>query len=232
LSVEAALSRARERCSGLRRVSTGDKANPEDYNQLVDCAEALLEGALALGLAGGTPEWAPILDIGRLDYMIVGEPRRLVTLYKLPEVLDWRVVEYKPVYGYLSETDVRALAKEVNMASGYETLKEELPLLRFGSRLTSDYWNRLTELVWRLAEDSGLPFRPVVKGGDLSAVAARRAMPSARRPGASAVLASTSSSTSAPLLSSLAARKAVTASRASASRAAARLESSIRVEGA
>jgi len=156
-------------CLNLRRVKTGEKASPEDYNQLVDCIEKLLELALNIGLGGTLPHWAPILDIGKLDYMIVGEPLRDVNLYKIPFNKLPSVFMIKPIYGYLSETDLALLTTAVNSESHYLDLKEPLPRLKFGDKLTSDYWNQLATLVWKIAERSGLPYRFLSLGPDARA---------------------------------------------------------------
>jgi len=159
MSLQDIYEGAKETCLNLKRVKTGEKASPQDFNQLVDCIEKMLELALNIGLGGALPYWAPILDIGKLDYMIVGEPIRDVNLYKIPFNKLPSVFMIKPVYGYLSETDLALLTTAVNSESHYLDLKESLPRLRFGNKLTSDYYNQLSMLVWKIAERSGLPCR-------------------------------------------------------------------------
>ncbi|PUA31326.1 MAG: hypothetical protein B7O98_09470 [Zestosphaera tikiterensis] len=156
-------------CQNLKRVKTGEKASPEGYNQLVDCIEKLLELALNIGLGGRVPYWVPVLDIGKLDYMIVGEPRRDVSLRRLPEYLYWRYFEIKPVYGYLHENDLKFLTMTVNSESKYLNLKEPIPFPKFGEKLSSDYWNVIASLIWKIAEDSGLPYRFMSLEPDLGA---------------------------------------------------------------
>jgi len=168
MSVQGIFGEVKEVCINLKRVKIGEKASPGDYNQLVDCIEKLLELSLQIGLGGALPYWAPILDVGKLDYMIVGEPRKDVTNRRIPEKIG-KYFEIKPVYGYLSEDDMKFLTMSANMLSKYLDMKEELPILKFGDRLTSDYWNQLTTYIWKISEDSGLPYRFISLESDTSA---------------------------------------------------------------
>jgi len=166
MSVNDVLQEAINVCSNLKKVKTGDKANPEDYNQLVDCVEKLLELAFNIGLSGKLPDWVPILDIGKLDYMIVGEPRKDVTLTPISDLFYLNNFEIKPIYGYLFENDIKRLALVINSESKYKDLQTTFPYLKFGEKLTSDYLNQLYSYIWNLARDSGLPHRFITVNAD------------------------------------------------------------------
>lgn len=150
--------RMAEILSRLRYVKTGDVVRPEDHNDLVDFAVATLELATRIVLTGRLPEWAPILDVGKLDYMIVGEPRTPI-VGTPPGVHYW---ERKPVYGYLYESDVISVVRELNAQLGYE----RFPDLHFGDVLTSDTWNSWWDALEELASKASLPYRLMAMGPD------------------------------------------------------------------
>jgi len=156
--LEEIIEQMREILGRLRYVATGDVVRPEDHNDLVDFAVKTLELASRLTASGVLPPWVPILDIGKLDYMIVGEPRRPVAGGP-PKHAYW---ERKPIFGYIYEDDVNSVVIELN-----SLLNEEvLPRLRFGDRFTSDQWNSWWDWIDSIAQRAGLPYRVVAVESD------------------------------------------------------------------
>ena len=153
------IRRMKEILDKTRYVKTGDIVKPEDHNLLVDFAVESLEFAARIAVSGLLPPWVPILDVGKTDYMIVGEPRR--PIMGAPPL--YQYLEKKPIYGYLYETDVLTVVRELNKLLN----EERLPDLKFGDILTSDTWNSWWDIIDELAHRAGLPYRLGAVGADV-----------------------------------------------------------------
>jgi hypothetical protein len=156
--LEGIIRDMREILGRLRIVATGDIVKPEDHNDLVEFATKTLELASRLAVSGLLPPWVPILDVGKLDYMIVGEPRRSFAGAP-PGFQYW---ERKPIYGYLYESDINMVVAELNLLLNEEVLASHV----FGERFTSDKFNTILETLDYVATRAGLPARLAIVDSD------------------------------------------------------------------